>query len=90
MTQVNSEIFIQSEMYLKVRKLLPWAFSRLSYIYANFFHRRAIGQNVHFWSIEHSENRNITYFENEVGPGVLQFNIQQIYNLQNFHTKRTK
>ena len=36
----------------------------------------------HFWSVEHSENRNITYFENEVGPGVLQFNIQQIYNLQ--------
>ena len=34
--------------------------------------------------IEHSENKIITYFENEVGPGVLQSNVQQIYNLQNF------
>ena len=33
-------------------------------------------------------NYSITYFENEVGPGVLQFNVQQIYNPQNFHTTK--
>ena len=31
--------------------------------------------------IEHSENKIFTYFENEVGPGVLQSNVQQTYNL---------
>ena len=39
--------------------------------------------------MEHSENKIVTYYENEVGPGVLQFNIQQIYNLQKFHATRT-
>ena len=38
--------------------------------------------------IQHSENKIITRFENEVGTGVLQSNIKKTYNLQNFHTKR--
>ena len=33
---------------------------------------------------EHSENKVITRFENEVGPGVLWSSNQQTYNLQNF------
>ena len=40
--------------------------------------------------IEHSKNIIILYFENEVGPGVLRSNIQQIYNLQKIHTTRTE
>ena len=34
--------------------------------------------------IEHSENKTITHFENEVGPGVLWSSNQQTFNLQNF------
>ena len=49
MTQVNSVIFIQSEMYLKVWKLLPWAFWDLVIFMPIFFQRRAIGQNVPFF-----------------------------------------
>ena len=37
-----------------------------------------------FGTIEHSKNKDITYFENEVGPAVLQFSVQQIYTLQDF------
>ena len=37
-----------------------------------------------YTAIEHSENKIITHFENEVGPGVLWSSNQQTYNLQNF------
>ena len=40
--------------------------------------------------IEYSENKVIMYFETEVGPGVLQFSVQQTCNLQKFHTTRTE
>ena len=40
--------------------------------------------------MEHSENKIIRHFENEVGPVVLRSSIQQTYNLQKFHTTRTK
>ena len=35
-----------------------------------------------FEAIKHSENKIITCFENEVGPGVLQSSMQQTYTLQ--------
>ena len=37
--------------------------------------------------IEHSKNKIITYFDNEVGSGVLQPSVQQTYSLQNFKQK---
>ena len=39
--------------------------------------------------MEDSEDK-ITNFESEVGPGVLQFSIQQSMALQEFQTKRTE
>ena len=41
-----------------------------------------------YTAIEHSENKIITHFENEVGPGVLWSSNQQTYNLQNFAQHR--
>ena len=41
-------------------------------------------------SIEHSENKIVMYFENEVGPGVLQSSVQQTCNLQKFHITRAE
>ena len=43
-----------------------------------------------FYPIEHSENRIITYFENEVGPAVFQSSVQQTYYLQKFHRIMTE
>ena len=43
-----------------------------------------------YTAIEHSENKIITHFENEVGPGVLWSSNQQTYNLQKFRTTRTE
>ena len=40
--------------------------------------------------MEHSENKFITHFENEAGPGVLQSNVQQSYTLQKILTERTE
>ena len=40
--------------------------------------------------IENSENKVITYFQNEDEPGVLQFSVRQTYKLQKFHTIRTE
>ena len=45
--------------------------------------------SVNCITIEHSENRMITYSENEVGPGLLQFRVQQRYTLQKFLTEVT-
>ena len=33
-----------------------------------------------------SRNKFVEWFENEVGPGVLLYNVLQTYNLQNYHT----
>ena len=41
-------------------------------------------------SIEHSENKIIRCFRNEVGPGVLHSNVQKTCTLQEFHTKITE
>ena len=40
--------------------------------------------------IEDPKNRIITNYESEVGPGVLQFSIQQSMALQDFQTKGTE
>ena len=40
--------------------------------------------------MEYSKNKIFMYLENEVGPGVFQSSVQQIYNLQKFHTARTE
>ena len=48
-----------------------------------------VRQNFFNW-IEHSENKIITRFENEVGPGILQSSVQQTYNLQIIHKIRTE
>ena len=40
-------------------------------------------------SIEHSKNKVIAYFENEVVPGLLQTSVQQICYLQQFQTRKT-
>ena len=39
---------------------------------------------------EHSENKIIAYFENEVGSGMLQSSVQQTYNLQIVQRIRTE
>ena len=38
-------------------------------------------------TIEHSENKIITCFENEIGPGMLQPRVQLTYSLQIIHKK---
>ena len=43
-----------------------------------------------FLLIEHSENKFIMYFENEVGPGVPQYSVQQIWILQECQTTKAK
>ena len=39
---------------------------------------------VHQSAMEHSENKIITYMENEAGPGVLQSSVQQTYTLRDY------
>ena len=39
---------------------------------------------LQYTAIEHSENKIITHFENEVGPEMLWSSNQQTYNLQDF------
>ena len=43
----------------------------------------------YYCRIEHSENRIIKSFGNEIGPEVLQSSIQQTYSLQKFHATQT-
>ena len=43
-----------------------------------------------FIPTEHSENKIIAFFVNEVRPGVLHYNAQQIYQLQEFRKQRTE
>ena len=40
--------------------------------------------------IEHSENKIITHFKNEAGPGVLESSVQQTYTLPKFLTESTE
>ena len=47
-------------------------------------------KQTYYQGIEHSENNIITYFENEVGHGVLQSSVQQTCHLQKFPTTKTE
>ena len=40
--------------------------------------------------IEHSENKSITYFENEVEPGVVQSSVERTCTQEEFHIKLTE
>ena len=50
----------------------------------SFCHLKLVHNGGFLILIEHSESKIITYFENEVEPGVLQSSVQQTYTLQNF------
>ena len=47
-------------------------------------------KNCENFSIEHSKNKIIRCFSEEVGPGVLHSNVQETRTLHEFHTERTE
>ena len=100
---VGRELFSNSSILFKVKLSLKNQNLRKNLCRPTYL-RIEIGlrfprSNTPFWRsstvldgplMKGSENTVFAYFENEVGPGVLQSSVQQICNLQKIHTTRTE